>query len=131
MQKHRGLRLILRLDQAGSAAFIVIALGIAPALVVVAPLRTVLLWLVGAVVIAYAIALAVLGIFMACGLSRAMARGDELSTRMWRSIIGFPAGQPKDVPIGVGEAGEDEQQIGQAVEVLGRERVGAGGVRFD
>ncbi len=130
-RKHRWLRLVLRLDQAGSAAFIVVALAIAPALVLLPALRTVLLWVVGLGVIAYAVALAALGVFMACGLSRSMARRDELSVRMWRSVLGFPAGSPQHVPVGVGHPREDEQQVGQAVEVLDRERAGAVGVALD
>lgn len=130
-RKHRGLRLVLRLDQAGSAAFIALALGIAPALVLLPALRTVLLWAVGLGVIVYAVALAVLGVFMACGLSRTMARRDELSMRMWRSLLGFSAGSPEHVPVGVGQSGEDEQQVGEAVEVLDRDRVGALGVGLD
>jgi len=97
--RHRLLRLVLRLDQAGSAAFIVLAPALVvsvPVLALLAPMRTVL-WVVGAAVIAYAVALALLGVFMACGLTRSMARRDELSLRMWRSLLGFPAGPPKDV----------------------------------
>lgn len=130
-REHRWVRLVVRLDQAGSAAFIVVALALAPASVLIPTLRTVLLWMVGLGVIAYAVALAALGVFLACGLSRLMARGDELPMRTWRSLLGFAARPPEHVSVGVGHPGQDEQQVGQAVEVLDRERAGAVGVGLD
>lgn len=82
----RFLRLVLRLDQAGSAVFIVVALAAALVLAVVGPLRIALLVL-GLSVIAYAAALAVLGVCMAYGLARAARRGEEVSPRVWKSIL--------------------------------------------
>lgn len=130
-REYRWLRLVLRLDQAGSAAFIVLALAIAPAMALLPALRGVLLWVVGLGVIVYAVALAVLGVFMAGGLSTSMVRGDEFSPRMWRSLLGFAARPPQDVAVRVGHASEDEEQVRQAVEVLDREGAGAVGVGLD
>lgn len=112
MSKHRLLRLVLRLDQAGSAVFILFA----PALLLLPPMRIVLLWLV----IGYAGALAALGVFMAWGLTRSMARSDELPMAMYRSLLGFSTGLPEDVSARVRQAGEDEQQVRKPVQVLHR-----------
>jgi hypothetical protein len=117
MTKHRLLRLVLRFDQAGSAAFIVVALIAAPAFVLLPALRF-LMW---PVLIGYAVSLAAAGVLMAWGLARAMTRGEEMPMQMWRSLLGFeplPARLPQDVAVRVGQPGEDEQQVGEPVQVL-------------
>ncbi|TNC22099.1 hypothetical protein [Amycolatopsis alkalitolerans] len=85
---NRLLRWVLRLDQAGSAAFIVVALAAVPALVLVGP-TPVVLWVLGVGVILYAAALAALGVLMAWGLSRSAIRGQTVSSRLWKSILLF------------------------------------------
>ncbi|NKQ54886.1 hypothetical protein HFP15_18535 [Amycolatopsis sp. K13G38] len=80
------LRVVLRLDQAGSALFIVVALAAAVALAVVGPVDAVL-WVLGVGVIAYAAALALLGVCMAYGLTRAASRGEEVSPQLWKSVL--------------------------------------------
>jgi hypothetical protein len=95
-REHRSLRLVLRLDQAGSAAFIVVSLAAAPALGLVAMFPAALR-VVGLLFIGYALALAVLGVFMAYGLTRSMSRGDEFPTQWWMSLLRFrpvAAGRP-------------------------------------
>lgn len=89
-QRHRFLRVVLRLDQAGSAVFIVGALAAALVLAIVGPVRLALLVL-GVSVIAYAAALALLGVCMAYGLVRAASRGEEVSPQLWRSILMYGA----------------------------------------
>lgn len=86
----RLLRLVLRLDQAGSAAFIVVALTAVPAFVWFGSMRVVW-WILGGALLAYALALALLGVLMACGLTRLMSRGDQLTPRAWRSLLSYPA----------------------------------------
>ena len=66
--------------------FIAVALLAAVALAVVGPVP-VILWVLGLCMIAYALALAVLGVFMAYGLARAARRGEEVSPRLWKSIL--------------------------------------------
>lgn len=85
-QRKRFLRLVLRLDQAGSAVFIAVALAAAVVLAVVGPVSAVL-WVLGLSVIAYAAALALLGVFMAYGLARAASRGEEIPPHLWKSIL--------------------------------------------
>jgi hypothetical protein len=84
----RFLRLVLRLDQAGSAAFIIVALATVPAFVLLGPMRA-LLSLLELALIAYAMGLGVLGVFMACGLARLLRRGEELPPHLWRSMLMF------------------------------------------
>jgi hypothetical protein len=83
---NRFLRLVLRLDQAGSAAFIAVALVVAPALGLLAGSHAALL-LVGVLFIAYAVALAALGVWMAFGLSRLLLRGEQLPDQTWVSVL--------------------------------------------
>ena len=83
---HPMLRWILRLDRSGSAQFIGIALFLAPLLQVFEPLRA-QPWLIWVPVIAGAIWLAVLGVFMAWGLTVAASRGHELSDEWWMSML--------------------------------------------
>lgn len=85
----RVLYLVLRLDQAGSAAFIVVALLAAPVLALLAPFPVVV-WVLGLALMAYAVMLAVLGGCMAWGLARRAARGEEVPPELWRSLLGFP-----------------------------------------
>lgn len=86
-QRHRrGLYLILRLDQAGSAAFIPLALATAPTVAFFDPSPTVetVLWSVWLV---YAVWLAALGVAMACGLARTLRRGEVLPDDWWNALL--------------------------------------------
>ncbi|GDY31675.1 hypothetical protein [Gandjariella thermophila] len=87
-RQHRLLRLVLRLDQAGSAAFIVVALAAAPLLGLLAAFPAAR-WALGVLFIGYAVALAALGVCMAYGLSRSMCRGEDLPAGMWVSLLMF------------------------------------------
>jgi hypothetical protein len=82
---HRFLRLTMRLDQAGSAAFIALALALAPVLALLSPFGN-LLWLVGPLVAFCAVSLAALGFLNAWGLSRVAVRGEELPDDVWESV---------------------------------------------
>ncbi|HJQ48055.1 MAG TPA: hypothetical protein VJ870_17305 [Amycolatopsis sp.] len=86
MTGQRVLRLVLRLDQAGSAIFIAVALLTAVVLGFVGPAGAVL-WVLGLSVIVYAAALALLGVCMAVGLTRAARRGDEVTPHTWKSLL--------------------------------------------
>ncbi|KAA0017365.1 hypothetical protein [Antrihabitans cavernicola] len=90
----RLVRLILRLDQAGSFWFIPIALVTAPALVFMDPGRIVVT-LVWSVLAGYALWLGLLGVFMAIGLTLSMARGVEFPDRWWETMLKY---DPKSVP---------------------------------
>ena len=85
-REHRLLRLVLRMDQAGSAGYIALALVTAPILTLIGPLRQ-LMWLVGVVLGVSGLALGLLGFLMAWGLTVTMARGEELPEQMWRSLL--------------------------------------------
>lgn len=85
----RFLRLVLRLDQAGSAAFIVVALAAVPAFVWFGSVRLVL-WMLGVALMVYAVALALLGVLMAFGLTRLASRHDQLTPQAWRSLLSYP-----------------------------------------
>ena len=82
----RGLYLILRLDQAGSAAFIPLALATAPTVAFFDPSPTVetVLW---SAWLLYAVWLAALGVAMACGLGRALRRGEVLPDDWWNALL--------------------------------------------
>ncbi|HEY5853669.1 MAG TPA: hypothetical protein VIW24_06340 [Aldersonia sp.] len=82
----RGLYLILRLDQAGSAAFIPLALTTAPTVAFFDPGPTVeaMLW---SAWLLYAVWLAALGVAMACGLGRALRRGEVLPDDWWNALL--------------------------------------------
>ena len=88
-RKHRLLGVVLRLDQAGSAGYIAVALVITPVLTLISPLRH-LMWLVGLVLGASGLALGLLGFLMAWGLTVAMARGDDLPDHVWKSVRVLP-----------------------------------------
>lgn len=88
-RKHRLLRLVLRMDQAGSSAYIVLALVTAPILMLISPLRQ-LMWLVGLVLGISGLALGLLGFLMAWGLTVAMARGEDLPDHVWESVRVLP-----------------------------------------
>jgi len=85
-RKHRLLRLVLRMDQAGSAGYIALALVTTPILTLINPLRQ-LMWLVGIVLGVSGLALGLLGFLMAWGLTVTMARGEEVPEQMWRSLL--------------------------------------------
>jgi len=85
-RKRRLLRLVLRMDQAGSAGYIALALVTAPILTLISPLRQ-LMWLVGIVLGVSGLALGLLGFLMAWGLTVTMARGEELPEQIWRSLL--------------------------------------------
>jgi len=85
-RKHRLLRLVLRMDQAGSAGYIALALVTTPILTLISPLRQ-LMWLVGIVLGVSGLALGLLGFLMAWGLTVTMARGEEVPEQMWRSLL--------------------------------------------
>lgn len=87
-RRHRLLRLTLRLDQAGSFAFIPIALAAAPALVVFGPTRTIV-WLIWMSLTIYAVWLGLLGFCMAYGLTRAALRGETLTEQWWQSLLHY------------------------------------------
>ena len=88
-RKHRLLRLVLRMDPAGSSAYIVLALVTAPILMLISPLRQ-LMWLVGLVLGISGLALGLLGFLMAWGLTVAMARGEDLPDHVWESVRVLP-----------------------------------------
>jgi hypothetical protein len=88
-REHRLLRLVLRMDQAGSSGYIVLALLTAPILTLVSPLRH-LMWLVGLVLGVSGLALGLLGFLMAWGLTVTMARGEELPEQVWESVQVLP-----------------------------------------
>jgi hypothetical protein len=90
----RFLRLVMRLDQAGSAAFIVVALLAAPTLTWLAGFPTALR-VVGMLLLGYAVALAALGVCMAYGLSRSLSRGEELPDQMWISLLMYRPAAPR------------------------------------
>jgi hypothetical protein len=85
-REHRLLRLVLRMDQAGSAGYIALALVATPILTLISPLRE-LMWLVGLVLGVSGLALGLLGFLMAWGLTVTMARGEELPEQLWRSLL--------------------------------------------
>jgi hypothetical protein len=88
-REHRLLRLVLRMDQAGSSAYIVLALLTAPVLTLISPLRH-LMWLVGLVLGVSGLALGLLGFLMAWGLTVTVARGEELPKQVWESVKMLP-----------------------------------------
>jgi hypothetical protein len=88
-RKHRLLRLVLRMDQAGSSGYVVLALLTAPILTLISPLRH-LMWLVGLVLGVSGLALGLLGFLMAWGLTVTMARGEELPEQVWESVQVLP-----------------------------------------
>lgn len=93
----RFLRVVLRLDQAGSAAFIVVALAAVPAFMWFGSVRLVL-WTLGVALMAYALALGLLGVLMAFGLTRLASRNDQLTAQVWRSILSYPASADRPAP---------------------------------
>lgn len=88
-RRYRLLHLVLRLDQAGSAGYIALALLTPPILVIVSPVRQ-LMWLVGLVLGLAGLALGLLGFLMAWGLTVAMSRGEELPEHIWQSVRALP-----------------------------------------
>lgn len=84
--RHRGLHLIMRCDQAGSAAFIVIALITGPALAIFGPHGWVL-GLIWTAVSLFGLWLGLLGIGMAYGLTRTMLRGEELPDEFFAELM--------------------------------------------
>ncbi len=88
-REHRLLRLVLRMDQAGSSGYIVLALLTAPILTLISPLRH-LMWLVGLVLGVSGLALGLLGFLMAWGLTVTMARGEDLPEQVWQSVRVLP-----------------------------------------
>ncbi|WP_084436838.1 hypothetical protein [Aldersonia kunmingensis] len=87
--EHPGLRLILRMDRAGSAYFVGLGVLTAPVLMLTDP-PELIVWLMWIGWIGFAIWLAALGVFMAWGLTRAALRGQELDENWWRSMIDYP-----------------------------------------
>ncbi|MBD0323435.1 MAG: hypothetical protein ICV72_08620 [Aldersonia sp.] len=83
------LRLILRMDRAGSAYFVGLGVLTAPVLVLADP-PAAIVWLMWIGWIGFAIWLAALGVFMAWGLTRSAMRGEELDEQWWRSMIDYP-----------------------------------------
>ena len=88
-RKHSLLRLVLKMDQAGSAGYIAVALVATPILTLISPLRQ-LMWLVGLVLGVSGLALGVLGFLMAWGLTVVMASGEELPDQVWQSVRMLP-----------------------------------------
>ncbi|QUQ68216.1 hypothetical protein [Kutzneria sp. CA-103260] len=88
-RQHRLLRLVLKMDQAGSAGYIALALVITPVLTLISPLRQ-LMWLVGLVLGISGLALGLLGFLMAWGLTVTMARGEDLPEQVWESVKVLP-----------------------------------------
>ena len=88
-REHRLLRLVLRMDQAGSSGYLVLALLTAPILTLISPLRH-LMWLVGLVLGVSGLALGLLGFLMAWGLTVTMARGEDLPEQVWQSVRVLP-----------------------------------------
>ncbi|MFC0434720.1 hypothetical protein [Kutzneria buriramensis] len=89
MGKHRLLRLVLKMDQAGSAGYIVVALLTAPIVAIISPLRH-LMWLVGLLLGVSGLALGLLGFLMAWGLTVTMARGEEVPDHVWKFVRMLP-----------------------------------------
>jgi hypothetical protein len=89
MRKHRLLRLVLKMDQAGSAGYIAVALLTAPIVAIISPLRH-LMWLVGLLLGISGLALGLLGILMAWGLTATMARGEEVPDHIWKFVRVLP-----------------------------------------
>ena len=88
-RKHRLLRLVLKMDQAGSAGYIAIALVTTTILTMVSPLRQ-LMWLVGLVLGISGLALGLLGFLMAWGLTVTIARGEDLPEQVWKAVQVLP-----------------------------------------
>lgn len=94
---NRLLRLVLPLDTAASMAFVVLAVAAPPTLALLHASVSVVT-LVGLAFIAYALALAAMGVVTACTLMSSMARGRyELPSRLWLPLPGpaqpFPGGR--------------------------------------
>ncbi|MCX5045487.1 hypothetical protein OG921_20160 [Aldersonia sp. NBC_00410] len=87
---HPMLRLILRMDRAGSAYFVGMGVLTAPVLMLADPPEAIV-WLMWVGWIGFAVWLAALGVFMAWGLTRSAMRGEELDEDWWRSMIDYPA----------------------------------------
>jgi hypothetical protein len=88
-RKHRLLHVVLKMDQAGSAGYIAVALVTTPILTLISPLRQ-LMWLVGLVLGVSGLALGLLGFLMAWGLTVSMARGDDIPEHILRSVRVLP-----------------------------------------
>lgn len=83
----RLLRLVLPLDAVASGAMIVVVLATVPALVVWG--TSAVMWVIGLLLIGYAVALAVMGAIMAAVLAAAAARGsDEFPPQLWLVLRG-------------------------------------------
>jgi hypothetical protein len=89
MRKHRLLRLVMKMDQAGSAGYIAVALMTAPIVAIISPLRH-LMWLVGLLLGISGLALGLLGFLMAWGLTVTMARGEEVPDHVWEYVRMLP-----------------------------------------
>ncbi|HEX6477011.1 MAG TPA: hypothetical protein VF005_07025 [Acidimicrobiales bacterium] len=89
---NRVLRVVMPLDTAASAAFVLLALAAAPALALL-DLSAGVVHLVGLAFIAFALALAAMGAVTAWTLLSSMARGRyDLPKRLWLPLP--PAAQP-------------------------------------
>src|SRR5438105_4178058 len=100
---NRVLRVVLPLDTAASAAFVLLALAAVPALALL-DLPADVVSLIGLAFIAYALALAAMGAVTAWTLISSMARGRyDLPRRLWlplpRRAQPFPGGRT-DIPAG-------------------------------
>ena len=106
----RWLYLILRLDQAGSAAFIPLALATAPTVAIFDPGPTVetVLW---SAWLLYAVWLAALGVAMACGLGGALRRGEVLPDDWWNALL-YVRDDECGVAHSAGSRSADPPQVG-------------------
>ena len=84
-RKYRLAHLVLRSDQAGSFAYVAVALVLVPVVTLISPLREIM-WLVGLVLGISGLALGLLGILVAWGLSVEMARGKELPDHLLKAM---------------------------------------------
>ncbi|GAA3436589.1 hypothetical protein [Kutzneria kofuensis] len=87
--KNRLLHVVMKMDQAGSAGYIAVALVTTPILMLISPLRQ-LMWLVGLVLGISGLALGLLGFLMAWGLTVTMARGGDVPEHILKSVRVLP-----------------------------------------
>ncbi len=106
---NRVLRVVLPLDTAASAAFVLLALAAVPALALL-DVPADIVSLVGLAFLVYALALAAMGLVTAWTLISSMARGRyDLPARLWlplpRAAQPFPGGRTDTAPeVGVAQA---------------------------
>jgi hypothetical protein len=92
-RRHRLLHVVMKMDQAGSAGYVVAALVTTPILLLISPLRQ-LMWLVGLVLGISGLALGLLGFLMAWGLTVSMTRGEEIPEHILSSVRMVPTQLP-------------------------------------